>query len=403
MRAERSAAQGSAARRASGSDGAERAEAESEGRAERRAPGRSRADEDLLRELADLKAAGRGRDDVNDDDEPQSAKEAAAQAMAAAYAELRVPPHKPPLWCPPLEAPPSPAQSQAQILGRLRQSCGYRYDDERIDASFFTWQELNPPPRPAPHLQRPRPDDTPYVPQDPPDPRPALRLPPDWGEGTARIPLLDVMAVAGGSQPPQQFAILGTRHRSGDCLAINLNDCLSLLLVGSPGGGKSYLMAAILESAMQQIYSINKLPHPMAGLGICLQPAGADAPELCSLALPNTHPGQSKILTHIYRALPEGVRDVVILTETEHVEAMRKKNPHAQVHGLRFSTEELVGEGLRIGLGFGLDKEPVYAAALQSAARRVRARDKIITWDALVVELEKEILLPGQKLLLLKA
>ena len=57
-------------------------------------------------------------------------------------------------------------------------------------------------------------------------------------------------------------------------------------------------------------------------VAIALQPAGAAEPELASSVKPNNDALESTILYRHYGVIPEGLKDVVILTEPEHVEAL---------------------------------------------------------------------------------
>ncbi len=147
----------------------------------------------------------------------------------------------------------------------------------------------------------------------------------------------DLMLGVNGESP--QYGLLG--EVSGRKIALDLNHTHTISLFGVQGGGKSYTLGTVIEMASMPIENVNVLPSPLATVIFHYSPTQDYAPEFTSMIHPNTVDMEIRILRERYKANPEAMKDILILTPANKVAERRAEYPDIEVRPITFSASEL--------------------------------------------------------------
>lgn len=120
--------------------------------------------------------------------------------------------------------------------------------------------------------------------------------------------------VVGSRQPGSRWTVLGKLATgSQEPVALDLDQPKVLGIFGYMGSGKSYLLGAVTEAAVQSIANLNQLRAPLAVIVFNYRRNASDRFELSSLTNPNADAGDVKRLADELSALPAAVRDMHVL------------------------------------------------------------------------------------------
>jgi len=182
----------------------------------------------------------------------------------------------------------------------------------------------------------------------------------------------------GANEATSQFGVLG---RFGDAkVAIDLSGCNTISLFGVQGFGKSYTLGVIAEMAVRQVAGINVLPAPLATVIFHYHKSDAYCPEFATAIAPNRKPREIEALRRLYKANPEGLPDVLILTPQAKVEQRRLEFPGIEVMPIQFNSGELGAESWKFLLGaFGNDS--LYVRQLIAIMRKYRQGLTLATFE----------------------
>jgi hypothetical protein len=147
----------------------------------------------------------------------------------------------------------------------------------------------------------------------------------------------DIMLGVNGDSP--QYGLLG--EVSGRKVALDLNHTHTISLFGVQGGGKSYTLGTVIEMASMPLQHINVLPSPLATVIFHYSPTQDYAPEFTSMINANSVDEEIRILRERYKANPETLNDVLILTPANKVDDRRAEYPDIEVKPIAFSASEL--------------------------------------------------------------
>ncbi|MFH0726668.1 MAG: ATP-binding protein [Pseudomonadota bacterium] len=147
----------------------------------------------------------------------------------------------------------------------------------------------------------------------------------------------DVMLGVDGHSP--QYGLLG--EVTGRKIALDLNHTHTISLFGVQGGGKSYTLGTIIEMASMPIAHINVLPSPLATVIFHYSPTQDYSPEFTSMIHPNSVDEEIRVLRERYKATPEALTDVLILTPSNKVAERKAEYPDIEVRPIAFSASEL--------------------------------------------------------------
>jgi len=177
----------------------------------------------------------------------------------------------------------------------------------------------------------------PEMPTEKPDTAPAT-LPATVSTTTGkRAVAYDLMLGVSGESP--QYGLLG--EVAGRRIALDLNHTHTISLFGVQGGGKSYTLGTVIEMASMPIEQINVLPSPLATVIFHYSPTQDYAPEFTSMIHPNTVGEEIQILKERYKANPEALKDILILTPANKMADRREEYPDIEVRPITFSAAEL--------------------------------------------------------------
>ena len=140
-----------------------------------------------------------------------------------------------------------------------------------------------------------------------------------------------MLGVNGGSP---QYGLLG--EVSGRKIALDLNHTHTISLFGVQGGGKSYTLGTVIEMACMPLEHINVLPSPLATVIFHYSPTQDYAPEFTSMVNANTVDEEIRILRERYKANPEALKDVLILTPANKIDASQGRIPQYRSEAHRF-------------------------------------------------------------------
>jgi hypothetical protein len=216
---------------------------------------------------------------------------------------------------------------------------------------------------------------------------PSFELPQDWSD-LSKVPLLRLGAIASATpgELPPQFGLIGRCYKHNNPIGLNLNGCLAMGLFGDNRSGKSYVLGSILEMALAQHTAISRILRPFCSVFLHYHQNASYQPELLTSTHGNDEPRELSRLLHQYRALPQGLRDVVLFTLPQKVDELRTLFPWVQVHALRFALRELSGDGLRELLGIDHDAMPLYARRLSQLVRKLAGMGQALTFKRLLHE-----------------
>src|SRR5262245_39107443 len=143
-------------------------------------------------------------------------------------------------------------------------------------------------------------------------------------------------------------------------------------------------MSVCLEMMVNAFGSICMLPQLWAGLALHYHGSASYPPEVLDGVLPNQRQGEVYKLVHQVRAIPEGFRDMAVLTLKEQVAAVQAESPHVPVYALRFALRELGVDWLRVLLGLEEGAAPLYVRQVERLLRELLRGGQVLTWRRLL-------------------
>lgn len=143
----------------------------------------------------------------------------------------------------------------------------------------------------------------------------------------------------GSTTDSPQYGIIG--EFAGRKIALDLNQTHTISLFGVQGGGKSYTLGTVAEMATIPIKNINQLPSPLATVIFHYSPTQDYRPEFTSMHHPNSEEWAVKALEARYGAIPQAIKDVLLLVPIDKLNERKHEYPGIEVHPLRFSSAEL--------------------------------------------------------------
>jgi len=185
----------------------------------------------------------------------------------------------------------------------------------------------------------------------------------------------DIMLGVNGDSP--QYGLLG--EVSGRKVALDLNHTHTISLFGVQGGGKSYTLGTVIEMASMPIQHINVLPSPLATVIFHYSPTQDYAPEFTSMVNENSVDEEIRILRERYKANPEALKDVLILTPANKVDNRQAEYPDIEVKPIAFSASELKAAHWKFLMG-AIGSQSMYMRQINLIMRGLRDN---LTLDAL--------------------
>lgn len=185
----------------------------------------------------------------------------------------------------------------------------------------------------------------------------------------------DIMLGVNGESP--QYGLLG--EVSGRKIALDLNHTHTISLFGVQGGGKSYTLGTVIEMASMPLQHINVLPSPLATVIFHYSPTQDYAPEFTSMINANSVDEEIRILRERYKANPEALKDVLILTPANKVDDRRTEYPDIEVKPIAFSASELKAAHWKFLMG-AIGSQSMYMRQINLIMRGLRDN---LTLDAL--------------------
>jgi DNA phosphorothioation-dependent restriction protein DptH len=185
----------------------------------------------------------------------------------------------------------------------------------------------------------------------------------------------DIMLGVSGDSP--QYGLLG--EVSGRKIALDLNHTHTISLFGVQGGGKSYTLGTVIEMALMPLEHINVLPSPLATVIFHYSPTQDYAPEFTSMINANSVDEEICILRERYKANPEALKDVLILTPANKVNERRAEYPDIEVKPIAFSASELKAAHWKFLMG-AIGSQSMYMRQINLIMRGLRDN---LTLDAL--------------------
>ena len=185
----------------------------------------------------------------------------------------------------------------------------------------------------------------------------------------------DIMLGVNGDSP--QYGLLG--EVSGRKIALDLNHTHTISLFGVQGGGKSYTLGTVIEMASMPLQHINVLPSPLATVIFHYSPTQDYAPEFTSMINANSVDEEIRILRERYKANPEALKDVLILTPANKVDDRRAEYPDIEVKPIAFSASELKAAHWKFLMG-AIGSQSMYMRQINLIMRGLRDN---LTLDAL--------------------
>lgn len=177
----------------------------------------------------------------------------------------------------------------------------------------------------------------------------------------------DIMLGVNGDSP--QYGLLG--EVSGRKIALDLNHTHTISLFGVQGGGKSYTLGTAIEMASMPIQHINVLPSPLATVIFHYSPTQDYAPEFTSMINANSVEDEICILRERYKANPEALNDVLILTPANKVDERRAEYPDIEVKPIAFSASELKAAHWKFLMG-AIGSQSMYMRQINLIMRGLR-------------------------------
>jgi hypothetical protein len=196
---------------------------------------------------------------------------------------------------------------------------------------------------------------------EPREPEPDQQKPPLAAVG------FDIMLGVNGNSP--QYGLLG--EAAGRKIALDLNHTHTISLFGVQGGGKSYTLGTVIEMASMPIEYINVLPSPLATVIFHYSPTQDYAPEFTSMINSNSVDEETRILRERYKASPEALKDVLILTPANKVSERRTEYPDIEVRPIAFSASELKAAHWKFLMG-AIGNQSMYMRQINLIMRGLR-------------------------------
>jgi len=210
---------------------------------------------------------------------------------------------------------------------------------------------------------------------EPREPEPDQQKPPLAAVG------FDIMLGVNGNSP--QYGLLG--EAAGRKIALDLNHTHTISLFGVQGGGKSYTLGTVIEMASMPIEYINVLPSPLATVIFHYSPTQDYAPEFTSMINSNSVDEETRILSERYKASPEALKDVLILTPANKVSERRTEYPDIEVRPIAFSASELKAAHWKFLMG-AIGNQSMYMRQINLIMRGLRDN---LSMDTLRTGIEK--------------
>lgn len=190
---------------------------------------------------------------------------------------------------------------------------------------------------------------------------------PEEARARRDLPCHDV--VLGATQDSPQFGLLG--EASGRSIALDLNQTHTISLFGVQGGGKSYTLGTIVEMACMHIRGVNLLPHPLAGVIFHYSSTLDYKPEFTSMVAPNGAAAEVAALRERYRAEPQALSDIVILTPSAKVAERKAEYPGIEVLPIAFAASELKAAHWKFLMG-AVGSQSMYIRQLGLIMKKLR-------------------------------
>ena len=194
-----------------------------------------------------------------------------------------------------------------------------------------------------------------------------------------RLPQLevsyDIMLGVNGDSP--QYGLLG--EVAGRKVALDLNHTHTISLFGVQGGGKSYTLGTVIEMALMPLQHVNVLPSSLATVIFHYSPTQDYAPEFTSMINANSVDEEIRILRERYKASPEALKDMLILTPSNKVDDRRAEYPDIEVKPIAFSASELKAAHWKFLMG-AIGSQSMYMRQINLIMRGLRDN---LTLDAL--------------------
>ena len=190
----------------------------------------------------------------------------------------------------------------------------------------------------------------------------------------------DIMLGVNSDSP--QYGLLG--EVSGRKVALDLNHTHTISLFGVQGGGKSYTLGTVIEMASIPLQHINVLPNPLATVIFHYSPTQDYAPEFTSMINANSVDEEIRILRERYKANPQALKDVLILTSANKVDDRRAEYPGIEVKPIAFSASELKAAHWKFLMG-AIGNQSMYMRQINLIMRGLRDN---LTLDALKVGID---------------
>lgn len=185
----------------------------------------------------------------------------------------------------------------------------------------------------------------------------------------------DIMLGVNGDSP--QYGLLG--EVSGRKIALDLNHTHTISLFGVQGGGKSYTLGTVIEMASMPLERINVLPSPLATVIFHYSPTQDYAPEFTSMIHANSVGEEIRILRERYKANPNALKDVLILTPSNKVAERQLEYPKIEVRPITFAASELKAAHWKFLMG-AIGSQSMYMRQINLIMRGLRDN---LTLDAL--------------------
>ena len=194
---------------------------------------------------------------------------------------------------------------------------------------------------------------------------------------TMSSPEVNYDIILGVNADSPQYGLLG--EVSGRKVALDLNHTHTISLFGVQGGGKSYTLGTVIEMASMHLPHINVLPNPLATVIFHYSPTQDYTPEFTSMVNANSVDEEILILRERYKANPEALKDVLILTPASKVNDRRTEYPDIEVKPIAFSASELKASHWKFLMG-ALGNQSMYMRQINLIMRGLRDN---LTLDAL--------------------
>jgi len=181
----------------------------------------------------------------------------------------------------------------------------------------------------------------------------------------------------GVSDASPQYGLLG--EVSGRKIALDLNHTHTISLFGVQGGGKSYTLGTVIEMASMVVENLNVLPSPLATVIFHYSPTQDYAPEFTSMIHPNTVDEEIRILRDRYKANPQALNDIIILTPADKIDERKAEYPDLDVRPIAFCASELKAAHWKFLMG-AIGSQSMYLRQINLIMRGLRNN---LTLDAI--------------------